>query len=72
MNIFINFLAFTPLLATPFSDQLVRIAIFVVILALVWIILRTVLRLAMRVFSFGCTAIVILGLVLLAIRYFRF
>jgi hypothetical protein len=53
------------------TDQIVRIAFFVVILIVVWIVLRMLLRITFRFFSFGCAAIVILGLVLLFIRFFQ-
>ncbi len=55
-------------LAVP-SSQVVQIAIYIVILLVAWIVLRTVLRLAMRVFTLGCGAILILGFILLALKY---
>ncbi len=57
-----------PALAVP-TSQVVQVAIFIGILLVVWIVLRTVLRLAMRVFTLGCGAILILAFILLALRY---
>ncbi len=55
-------------LAVP-SSQVVQIAIYIVIILVAWIVLRTILRLAMRVFTLGCGAILILGFILLALKY---
>ena len=46
------------------------IEIFLLILALViaWIILRFLLRLTMRIFSCGCTLIILLGVLLLILN----
>lgn len=57
-----------PVLALP-SSQIIQIAVYVGILLVIWIVLRTILRLAMRVFTLGCGAILILGFILLALRY---
>jgi hypothetical protein len=50
------------------NEQIIRIVVIVVILAIVWIALRFVLRLATRIFTIGCAIIVLLGLLLLAFR----
>lgn len=52
------------------QDQIVRIAVFVVILIVVWFVLKTVLRVTLRLFAFGCGAILVLGLVLVLLRLF--
>ncbi len=51
-------------------DQIVRIAVFVVILLVVWAIMRVILRFTIRLFTFGCGAILILGVVLIFMRLF--
>jgi accessory gene regulator protein AgrB len=53
------------------SGQWTQILLLLLVLAVAWILLRFVLRLAVRVFSIGCGLIVLLGLVLLAYNYFR-
>ena len=52
-------------------DQIVRIGVFIVILIVVWLVLKTLLRITLRLFTFGCGAILILGLILVLIRYFQ-
>lgn len=54
----------------PSLEQLIWILIFIVALLLVWVVMRFLLRLATRIFMLGCLAIVIIGLVLLALLYF--
>lgn len=53
------------------STQLVQIAIFILILAVVWVVLRTILRMTMRFFTFGCGSILVLGLILIVLQYLR-
>ncbi len=55
----------------PPGNDLLRIAGLLLVLAIVWIVLQIVLRLAMRIFSMGCMLIVGVGVVLLALRFFR-
>ncbi len=50
-------------------DQIFQIALFVIGLIIVWSILSAILRTAFRLFSFGCGAILVLGVVLLILRY---
>ncbi|MEW5873433.1 MAG: hypothetical protein AB1894_29500 [Chloroflexota bacterium] len=57
-------------LAAPAPGTLLRILALVIVLALIWLVLRFVLRLAWRIFSCGCGVIVLVGLGLLAISYF--
>jgi hypothetical protein len=49
----------------------VTIAVAAVVLVVAWVILRSVLRLTMRMFSIGCIALVLLGVALVALAYFR-
>jgi len=52
------------LLSTPSTDQLIWLAAFVAALIVIWVMLRVLLKLAVRVFAFGCLAIVIIALVI--------
>ncbi len=56
------------LLALP-SDQTTRIVIFVVALLVIWVVLRTIMRVTMRIFTLGCGAILVLGLILVFLGY---
>ncbi len=51
------------------SSQLVQIGVIVLILVVAWIVLRTVLRLTIRIFSLGCGAILVLAVILYILRY---
>ncbi len=51
------------------GDQILQIALFVGVLLVIWVILRTVMHIAMRVFTLGCGAILVLALILLFLRY---
>jgi hypothetical protein len=50
------------------ADQITQIAFFVLALLAVWLVLRLVLKITMRVFQFGCLAIVLFGLFLIVIQ----
>jgi hypothetical protein len=50
------------------TSQLTQIFIFIVILVVAWVVLRFVLRLAWKIFSIGCSLIVLLGIILVAMR----
>ena len=52
-----------------FPEQLRQIAIYVVILMVAWFVLRMFLRMTMRLFAFGCGAIIILGLILIFMQW---
>ncbi len=52
------------------TDQVVRIAVFVAILLIVWVALKALLRITLRFFAFGCGAILVLGIVLVLMRIF--
>jgi hypothetical protein len=51
-------------------DDIIRIGIYVGILLVIWTVFRTVFRLTMRVFQFGCLAIVLLGVGLFLLNMF--
>ncbi len=52
-------------------SQLTNIAIYVLIIVVAWVLLRFVLRIAHRIFVFGCGAILVLGLILVLMRFLR-
>ncbi len=51
------------------GNTFIQIGIFVLILIIAWIVLRTVLRLTIRIFTMGCGAILILAAALLVLRW---
>jgi hypothetical protein len=55
---------------TPLIHNMIQIGMLVLGLAVVWIIIRFVLRLAWRLLFTGCALILALGLVLFLIRAF--
>ncbi len=48
-----------------------NILVLIVVLAVVWILIRFIFKLAMRVMALGCVGILILGGILIAIRMMR-
>jgi hypothetical protein len=50
-------------------DQLVSLLILVLVIALIWIVLKFILKLTAKVFSCGCLAIVVIGGLLILLRY---
>jgi hypothetical protein len=54
------------------GDQVVQIVLFVAALIVIWIVLRFVLRLAVRVFSIGCGLLLALGVLLLVLKALGF
>jgi hypothetical protein len=52
-------------------NQLTNIVLYMVILVVVWLALRFVLRIAHRIFVFGCGAILVLGLLLILMKFLR-
>jgi hypothetical protein len=64
---------FASLLAQTFPTDAnwTQIILLILILVIAWVVLRFVLRLAMRIFTLGCGLIVILAVILLALRYFN-
>ncbi len=54
----------------PFSgNELIQIGLIILAIVIAWIVLRTVLRLTFRIFTFGCGAILILGLAFIVLRW---
>ena len=53
------------------SNQLTNIIMYMVILVVAWLALRFVLRIAHRIFVFGCGAILVLGLLLILMKFLR-
>jgi hypothetical protein len=56
-------------LQTPFWDQWGQLITILVIIAVLWVVVRVIFRMAMRVFTLGCGAILILGFILAALRF---
>jgi hypothetical protein len=52
-------------------SQLTQIFYFIIILVLAWVVLRFVLRLAWKIFSIGCSLIILLGIILVLARIFQ-
>lgn len=50
-------------------EQIIPILGFILIIAVVWTILRLILRLTAKIFSCGCVVILALGLLLLFVGY---
>jgi hypothetical protein len=46
-----------------------EILVWLLIIGIAWIVLRFFLRLARKIFAFGCAAIIIIGLILLVLQY---
>ena len=53
----------------PFPQNLINIALFVLGLVVVWVVLRFVLRIAFRLFAYGCLAILAAGVLIWVINY---
>ena len=53
-------------------DQFLTIAAIVVVLAILWLVIRFALKLAMRIFAIGCALIVLVAMVLLALFFLGF
>jgi hypothetical protein len=53
------------------TDQLVRVLVLILVLAVVWGIFKFVFKLAMRMFVFGCGAILVLGVLLALLGILR-
>ena len=51
-------------------NQFMPIIVTVIVLALAWVALRFVFKLASRIFSIGCSIIVLIGIILLLLRIF--
>jgi hypothetical protein len=55
----------------PIPSGTGTVLVVIAILAVIWIVLKFVLKLAMRVVASGCFVILLLGVILLAFRYVR-
>jgi undecaprenyl pyrophosphate phosphatase UppP len=51
------------------NNPLAQAAAFLLALFVVWILLRVLLRIAMRIFAFGCGLVLALGVLILIIHY---
>ncbi len=58
------------LLSLAVTNPLIGFGLVVLVLAIIWIALRFILRLAMRIFTTGCAIIIIIGLLYLLFRHF--
>ena len=52
------------------TNQIMQIVYLVAILAVAWIVLRIVFKLAAKVFACGCSVIVVIGILVFVLRYF--
>lgn len=52
------------------ADQLIQIGLIILALVVVWVIVRAVLRLTMRVFACGCSLILAVAVILVLLRVF--
>lgn len=57
------------LLPLQTSDWPVQVGLYILALIVIWIGLRFILRLAMRVFALGCVLILVLGILLAIYSY---
>jgi hypothetical protein len=53
------------------SDPLMKILLFILALAVGWLLIRFIFKLARRVFMIGCAAIVVLGVILIILGYIQ-
>lgn len=53
-----------------YTPNLATILLFVAVLLLAWVALRFLLRLAVRIFTYGCAVILLIGIVLLLLTHF--
>jgi hypothetical protein len=58
------------ILSIPWHDPLVQIAAFVLVLAVIWMVVRMFVRIAIHVLLTGCGVILFLGLLLVIFRVF--
>ena len=57
-------------LAAPAYEQVTQAVFYLLVAVILWIILRFVLRLAIRIFMTGCAFIAVIGLLYVILRYF--
>lgn len=58
------------ILSIPWHDPLVQAAAFVLVLAVIWMVVRMFVRIAIHVLLTGCGVIIFLGLLLVIFRVF--
>ena len=58
------------ILNIPWHDPLVQVAAFVLVLAVIWMVVRMFVRIAIHVLLTGCGVILFLGLLLVIFRVF--
>ncbi len=56
-------------LSAIMPGQLTNIVIYALVIAIIWFALRLILRIAHRVFVFGCGAILVFALLLILLRF---
>jgi hypothetical protein len=53
------------------NDPLMQIMVFILALAIGWLLIRFIFKLAKRVFMIGCVAILLLGAILFMLGYIQ-
>ena len=53
------------------GSDISTILFWILAIGLSWIVLRFLLKLASKIFAIGCFAIIVIGLILLAMQYFQ-
>jgi len=53
------------------GSDISTILFWILAIGLGWIVLRFLLKLASKIFAIGCFAIIVIGLILLAMQYFQ-
>ncbi len=53
-------------------DQLLPIFLIILVIGLIWILLKFVLKLTIKVFSCGCLVILVIGMVLFVLGFIEF
>ena len=62
-------LAIMPFIAIT-NEQIFKILIFLLVLVVLWGVIKAILKITKRLFTFGCGAILALGLILLLLQLF--
>jgi len=52
-------------------DTLITFFIILFVLGIIWVVLRFALKFTMRIFSCGCSIILLIALALVLLRFFR-
>ena len=53
-------------------DQILLVAAIVVVLAVLWLVIRVALKLAMRIFAIGCGLILLIAMILMILFFLGF